>query len=83
MLLAGLPEVLATEGVAFLYGPFLRDGQATSPGDAAFDASLRAQDPSIGYKDLGWVTARLALAGLGVSLREMPANNLMLVVRRH
>ena len=82
VLLAGLPEVLATDGTAFLYGPFLRDGQATSPGDAAFDASLRAQDPSIGYKDLGWVTARLALAGLGVSLREMPANNLMLVVRR-
>ena len=80
-LLAGLPAVLAPGGTAFLYGPFLRDGQATSPGDAAFDASLRAQDPAIGYKDLDWVLARLAVAGMDAALHEMPANNLMLVVR--
>jgi SAM-dependent methyltransferase len=81
-LLAGLSGVLAPGGTAFLYGPFLRDGQATSPGDAAFDASLRAQDPDIGYKDLAWVQARLDLAGMSARLREMPANNLMLVVRQ-
>jgi hypothetical protein len=80
-LLAGLAEVLHPGGTAFLYGPFLRGGQATSPGDAAFDASLRAQDPAIGYKDLAWVEARLRGAGLRVVVREMPANNLMLVVR--
>ncbi len=79
--LGGLPEVLAPGGVALLYGPFLRDGQATSAGDAAFDASLRAQDPAIGYKDLAWVEVRLAEAGLAVARRAMPANNLMLVAR--
>lgn len=78
-LLAGLPHVLAPQGTACLYGPFLRDGQATSPGDAAFDASLRAQDPTIGFKDLGRVTGRLSQAGLAVRVVEMPANNLMLI----
>jgi hypothetical protein len=81
VLLAGLPALLSPGGVALLYGPFLRGGVATSPGDAAFDASLRAQDAAIGYKDLDWVQTRLAKAGLGVSLRQMPANNLMLVAR--
>lgn len=73
---------LAPGGVAFLYGPFLRNGQATSPGDAAFDASLRAQDSRIGYKDLAWVMSGLQAAGLAVQPREMPANNLMLVCRK-
>ncbi|NTT86131.1 DUF938 domain-containing protein [Tabrizicola fusiformis] len=77
-----ISRALAPQGVAFLYGPFLRDGQATSPGDAAFDASLRAQDSTIGYKDLGWVTAQLQAAGLSMQPREMPANNLMLVCRK-
>lgn len=81
--LAGIAEALAPGGVAFVYGPFLRDGAATSPGDAAFDASLRAQDPDIGYKDLHWVMGQLAGAGLRVELQEMPANNLMLIARRH
>jgi len=79
--LAGLPGVLAPDGVALIYGPFLRDGQATSPGDAAFDASLRAQDPMLGYKEIAWVEARLAEGGLAVVRRDMPANNLMLVAR--
>jgi hypothetical protein len=81
VLLSGLPGVLAPGGVALLYGPFLRDQQATSPGDAAFDASLRAQDARIGYKDLAWVRAQLAAAGLVATPREMPANNVMLVLR--
>ncbi len=81
-LLAELPVALAPGGTACLYGPFLRDGQATSPGDAAFDASLRAQDPAIGYKDLAWVQERLAGAGMSFETVEMPANNLMLILRK-
>lgn len=70
---------LALRGTAFLYGPFLRNGQATSPGDAAFDASLRAQDASLGYKDVEWVLARLA--ALDVTVTEMPANNLLITAK--
>ena len=66
-----------------LYGPFLRDGQAISEGDARFHASLTAQDPAIGYKDLAEVEGWLREAGLTLhQLRHMPANNLFLVAER-
>ena len=81
-LLAEVAQALVPGGTFCLYGPFLRDGQATSPGDQAFDASLRSQDPSIGYKDLEWVTGQLGEHGLITRIIEMPANNLMLVARR-
>lgn len=80
-ILSELPLALEPQGCACLYGPFLRNGLPTSPGDAAFDASLRAQDPAIGYKDLDWVIDRLSQAGLAVQVVEMPANNLMLIAR--
>lgn len=79
VILNEIGQALAAGGVAFIYGPFLRDGLATSEGDAAFDASLRAQDPLIGYKDVSQIEARLRDTGLAQLARiEMPANNLML-----
>ncbi|WP_395002375.1 DUF938 domain-containing protein [Cypionkella sp.] len=79
ILLAEAAACLAPKGRCFFYGPFLRNGQTTSAGDADFDATLRAQDPAIGYKDLAWVTARLTEAGLACQITAMPANNLMLI----
>ncbi|WP_209424970.1 DUF938 domain-containing protein [Pararhodobacter sp. SW119] len=80
VLLDEVPRALAPGGVFALYGPFRRDGALVSDGDRAFDASLRAQDPAIGYKDIAWVEARLLEAGLAPRARqEMPAGNLMLV----
>ena len=81
-LLTEVALALSPGGTFCLYGPFLRDGQATSPGDAAFDASLRSQDPTIGYKDLAWVLGVLASHGLATQVIEMPANNLMLLIRQ-
>lgn len=81
-LLAEGAAALGPGGVFLIYGPFLREGRATSEGDAAFDARLRAEDPSIGYKDVAEVTAGLAGHGLRVRSQEMPANNLMLVARK-
>jgi len=80
--LGEVAQALAPGGTFCLYGPFLRDGQPTSPGDAAFDASLRAQDPAIGYKDLDWVRGVLAEHGLAMRIVEMPANNLLLLSNR-
>lgn len=81
--LTEVAAALAPEGIFALYGPFLRDGAATSDGDAAFDASLRAQDPAIGYKDVVWTGAQLVAAGLRhVKTVEMPANNLLLAFER-
>lgn len=70
---------LALNGTAFIYGPFLRGGKTTSQGDAAFDASLRSQDASLGYKDLDWVLTRLA--PLQTEITEMPANNLLITAK--
>lgn len=72
-------QALGPSGKLMVYGPFLRDGQTTSEGDAAFDASLRAQDASLGYKDLRWVQDQFAASGLETRVITMPANNLMLV----
>jgi len=82
VVLAEMALALVPGGKALLYGPFLRNGLVTSDGDAAFDASLRAQDASLGYKDLAWVTGRLAAAGLLVRVVDRPANNLMLIGQR-
>ena len=79
VLIAEAARALAPGGRLVIYGPFLRGGRATSAGDAAFDADLRAQDAALGYKDLGWVMGLMGRAGLGVEVVPMPANNLMLV----
>ncbi|MBP0465698.1 DUF938 domain-containing protein [Roseomonas sp. PWR1] len=66
-----------------LYGPFRRGGAHTAPSNEAFDADLRARDPSWGVRDLEAVAA--LAAGQGFAAQEivaMPANNLMLVFRR-
>lgn len=76
-------QALAPGGMLALYGPFLRDGEATSEGDARFHASLRAQDPEIGYKDDWDVIDWLQGAWLDMAHAvEMPANNLLLAARK-
>jgi SAM-dependent methyltransferase len=79
VVLSEAARVLAPEGRLFLYGPFLREGLAISEGDAAFDASLRAQDPAIGYKDIAEVEGWMRAAGLSPRRRDMPANNLLVI----
>ncbi|MEL7256976.1 MAG: DUF938 domain-containing protein [Pseudomonadota bacterium] len=76
-------EALAPGGRFILYGPFLRDGSATSEGDRRFHASLQAQDPEIGYKNDIDVVAWVKTAGLQVlAIEDMPANNLAFVTER-
>ena len=78
--LTEIVQTLAPGGTAFVYGPFLRDGQPTSDGDTRFHARLRAADPATGYKDLAW--AKDSLRPLSVSAVPMPANNQMLIARK-
>jgi hypothetical protein len=82
VVLAEAAAALVPWGWLCIYGPFLRDGKTTSPGDTAFEAMLRAEDPAVGYKDLGWVRDQLAKLGLQARTVEMPANNVMLVAQR-
>ncbi|MDN5787467.1 DUF938 domain-containing protein [Pseudorhodobacter sp.] len=73
---------LRSGGVFMIYGPFLREGRATSAGDLEFDANLRARDPATGYKDIDWIKTQLEAVGFGVVVEDMPANNLMLTARK-
>ncbi|MFO7758566.1 MAG: DUF938 domain-containing protein [Roseovarius sp.] len=76
-------HALAPDGVFAVYGPFLRGGRATSEGDARFHASLKAQDPDLGYKDVAEVRSWMEAQGLHpFRTVEMPANNLMLSAKR-
>lgn len=79
-LMKGAARVLHDGGMLYTYGPYMREGRHTAPTNDAFDASLKARDPSWGVRDVADVE-RAALAR-GLRLREiveMPANNLSLV----
>jgi cyclopropane fatty-acyl-phospholipid synthase-like methyltransferase len=82
-LFAGAGRLLCPGGLLFLYGPFMRNGAHNAPSNAAFDASLKARDPSWGLRDTADLE-RLGESSL-LSLREtieMPANNTSLVFSR-
>lgn len=66
-----------------LYGPFRVNGADTSPGNAAFDADLRARNPQWGLRDLEVVAALAERSGFEApEITRMPANNLTLVFTR-
>jgi len=82
-LMQGAARHLAPQGALILYGPFLERDVPTSPGNRAFDASLRQQDPAWGIRPLDDVTQEAARADLQLEQRfAMPAHNLLLVFRR-
>ena len=82
-LLAGAGRHLAPGGLLVLYGPYRIGGVHTAPSNEAFDADLRARDPSWGVRDLEAVVALAAPLGLGLEERvPMPANNQTLIFRR-
>jgi SAM-dependent methyltransferase len=82
-LLAGAGRHLRMDGRLFLYGPFRRDGQHNAPSNAAFDETLRRENPAWGVRD----TADLRKLGEANGLRlaeivEMPSNNAMLIFEK-
>lgn len=82
-LVTGAARVLAPGAPLVLYGPFRRAGVPTAPSNEAFDASLRARDPSWGLRDLEAVDTLAEGSGLRrTRLVELPANNLAVVWRR-
>lgn len=82
-LVAGAGRVLAPGGLLLLYGPFRRQGVPTAPSNEAFDASLRAQNPAWGLRDLEAVDALAQASGFTApGITEMPANNLCVAWRR-
>jgi cyclopropane fatty-acyl-phospholipid synthase-like methyltransferase len=83
-LFAALDGALETDAVLAIYGPFNYLGRFTSESNAWFDESLKLRTPTMGIRDFEAVD-ELAQS-IGMTLVEdcaMPANNRMLVWRRH
>ncbi|MFN3544614.1 MAG: DUF938 domain-containing protein [Thiobacillus sp.] len=81
---AGIGAVLETGGVLAIYGPFNYGGQFTSESNARFDAWLKSRDPMSGVRNFEAVDTLARAQGLALWQDvAMPANNRMLVWRRH
>jgi hypothetical protein len=82
-LMRGAARVLRAGAPLFLYGPYKRGGVHTAESNARFDADLRARDPAWGVRDLEDVIARAEREGFAHEATvAMPANNLLVVLRR-
>lgn len=82
-LMAGAGRLLPPGGLLYLYGPYKQGGEHTAPSNAAFDQSLRSQDPRWGVRDLeAVVTAAQAQGLVWQQTVSMPAQNLSVIFRR-
>ncbi|MGY6411699.1 MAG: DUF938 domain-containing protein [Alkalilacustris sp.] len=82
-LMAGAAGRLRPGGLLLIYGPFNEGGRFTGPGNAAFDADLRARDPAWGLRDRAEVDAAARAEGLTPEQAlTMPADNRLLTYRR-
>ncbi|MEM6707751.1 MAG: DUF938 domain-containing protein [Pseudomonadota bacterium] len=79
----GAGQFLSEDGRLLIYGPFRIAGCFTSAGDARFDASLRARDPSWGIRNLEDLLGAASQERLTLIERlPMPANNWLLTFDR-
>ena len=82
-LFAGAGRFLRDDGRLLLYGPFKRDGQHNAVSNAAFDASLRGNNPEWGVRDIADLERLAAANGLRLAETfEMPRDNMILMFVR-
>ena len=82
-LFAGAARFLRADGRLFVYGPFMRNGEHTALSNAAFDATLRAENPEWGVRDIRDLSTLADKSGLSLAeITPMPANNLVLAFTR-
>jgi SAM-dependent methyltransferase len=82
-LFGGAGRLLPQGAALVLYGPFSIGGRHTAPSNAAFDATLRRQNPDWGVRDLDDVTILARRHALALEEQvAMPANNFSLIFRR-
>lgn len=83
-LVAGAAAQLVTGGLLLIYGPFNEGGSFTGPGNKAFDADLRRRNSAWGLRDREAVDAAATAHGFTAEPPHlMPADNRLLVYRRH
>jgi len=81
-LLRGAARLLPRAAPLVLYGPWRRDGVMTAPSNEDFDAELRARDPAWGLRRVEELTEAAGTVFAAPEVIELPANNLLLVLRR-
>jgi len=82
-LLDGAARLLPSGAPLILYGPWRQAGVAAAPTNLAFDEDLRRRDPTWGLRQVEEFAAAARERGLELlETRAMPANNLMLLLRR-
>lgn len=82
-LLDGAARLLSLGAPLILYGPWLKDDVPTEPSNLAFDADLRARNGEWGLRRVEDFAAAADQRGFRLTeTRSMPANNLMLLLRR-
>ncbi len=83
-LLRGASRLLSAGGPLVLYGPFREGGRHTAASNQAFDSDLRLRNPEWGVRDLEAVERLASSVGFSApEIERMPANNLVLVLRKH
>ncbi|MDU8945337.1 DUF938 domain-containing protein [Ovoidimarina sediminis] len=82
-IICGAAAAMAPGGLLLFYGPFAIGGRHTGPGNAAFDADLRARNPAWGIRDVGDLAGIATPLGFTApDILAMPADNRLLVFRR-
>ena len=82
-LLDGSARLLPAGEPLILYGPWLTDAIPTAPSNLDFDADLKRRDPEWGLRRVEDFAAAARERGLEVAeTRQMPANNLMLLLKK-
>jgi hypothetical protein len=82
-LLDGAARLLRSGAPLILYGPWLSDDVPTAPSNLAFDADLKRRDPAWGLRRVEDFAAAAESRGLLLQeTRQMPANNMMLLLHR-
>jgi SAM-dependent methyltransferase len=80
-LIRGARRLLAPGGPLILYGPWLKDDMPAAASNLAFDADLKRRDPEWGLRRVEDFASAADAEGLElVETRQMPANNLMLLL---
>jgi len=79
----GVGNLLRSESLFLIYGPFNYGGAYTSASNQAFDVSLQRRDPLSGIRDIEYITSLADRHALKlVNDFAMPANNRLLVWRK-
>lgn len=81
-LLDGAAASLPAGAPLIFYGPWFEKGVVPAPSNLDFDQQLRARNPAWGIRNVEDLDAAAGERGLErVDRREMPANNIMLLLR--